>query len=130
VSPSTVFDTAYWINRAEEARRLAEGMQDANTRILMLGIAECYEVIAKSYEKIAKWKERQGEPEEQRSLQHKMNNYSSPAPAQVDLKGVVKRIHGIGAARRIEIALGSEPAKTISSKSMRRTTNHGASAKS
>jgi hypothetical protein len=59
-SPSTVFDTAYSINRAEEARRLAEGMQDANTRILMLGIAESYEVIAKSYEKIAKWKKASG----------------------------------------------------------------------
>ena len=35
-----------------------------------------------------------------------------PASAESDLKGVVKRIHGIGAARRVEIALG-EPAQTI-----------------
>ena len=36
-----------------------------------------------------------------------------PASAKADLEGVVKRIHGIGAARRVEIALGSEPAQTI-----------------
>jgi sulfate transport system ATP-binding protein len=36
-----------------------------------------------------------------------------PASVEADLKGVVRRIHGIGAARRIEIALGSEQAPTI-----------------
>jgi len=36
-----------------------------------------------------------------------------PASAEADLKGVVKSIHGIGAARRVEIALGSEPAETV-----------------
>ena len=36
-----------------------------------------------------------------------------PASAEADLKGVVKRIHGIGAARRVEIALDSEPAATV-----------------
>jgi sulfate/thiosulfate transport system ATP-binding protein len=36
-------------------------------------------------------------------------------PASVDnsLKGVVKRVHGIGPARRVEIALGSDPAETV-----------------
>jgi sulfate transport system ATP-binding protein len=36
-----------------------------------------------------------------------------PASAECDLKGVVRRVHGIGAARRIEIALGSEQSPTI-----------------
>jgi sulfate/thiosulfate transport system ATP-binding protein len=36
-----------------------------------------------------------------------------PASAEDDLKGVVKRIHGIGPARRIEIELGNEPAQTV-----------------
>jgi sulfate transport system ATP-binding protein len=36
-----------------------------------------------------------------------------PASAEDDLKGVVKRIHGIGPARRIEIELGREPEQTI-----------------
>jgi sulfate transport system ATP-binding protein len=36
-----------------------------------------------------------------------------PASAEGDLRGVVKRVHGIGPARRIEIALGTEPAQTI-----------------
>jgi hypothetical protein len=43
--------------RAEEAHTLAEGMADAHTKILMLGIAESYEQIAKSYESLAKWQE-------------------------------------------------------------------------
>ncbi|HXW48794.1 MAG TPA: TOBE-like domain-containing protein [Xanthobacteraceae bacterium] len=36
-----------------------------------------------------------------------------PPSAESDLKGLVKRIHGIGAARRVEIALASEAAPTI-----------------
>jgi sulfate transport system ATP-binding protein len=37
-----------------------------------------------------------------------------PASAENDLKGVVKRIHGIGAARRIEIELvGNQPQTVI-----------------
>ena len=36
-----------------------------------------------------------------------------PTSTEVDLEGVVKRIHGIGAARRVEIALGGEAAQTI-----------------
>jgi hypothetical protein len=32
-------------------------MADAHTKILMLGIAESYEQIAKSYESLAKWQE-------------------------------------------------------------------------
>jgi sulfate transport system ATP-binding protein len=36
-----------------------------------------------------------------------------PASPQDSLQGVIKRIHGIGPARRLEIALGDEPAQTI-----------------
>ena len=36
-----------------------------------------------------------------------------PPSAESDLEGLVKRIHGIGAARRVEIALASEAAPTI-----------------
>jgi sulfate transport system ATP-binding protein len=36
-----------------------------------------------------------------------------PAPAEDDLKGVIKRVHGIGAARRVEIELGGETPQTI-----------------
>jgi hypothetical protein len=57
-SPSPPYDSEYWKKRAEEARTLAEGMADAQTKILMLGIAESYEQIAKSYESLAKWQER------------------------------------------------------------------------
>ena len=36
-----------------------------------------------------------------------------PASPKDNLQGVIKRIHGIGPARRLEIALGGEPAQTI-----------------
>jgi sulfate/thiosulfate transport system ATP-binding protein len=36
-----------------------------------------------------------------------------PASPQDNLQGVIKRIHGIGPARRLEIALAGEPAPTI-----------------
>lgn len=36
-----------------------------------------------------------------------------PASAEDNLKGIVRRVHGIGPGRRIEIALGSENAETI-----------------
>jgi hypothetical protein len=42
-----------WRKRAEEARTLSERMLDAHTKVLMLGIAESYERIAKSYDLIA-----------------------------------------------------------------------------
>ena len=45
-----ISDVDYWRNRVEEARALAERMNDPHTKALMLGIAE-------SYEKIAKWVE-------------------------------------------------------------------------
>ena len=61
-SPSPPYDPEYWKKRAEEARTLAEGMHDAHTKILMLGIAESYEQIAKSYESLAKWEGRPHEP--------------------------------------------------------------------
>jgi hypothetical protein len=62
-SPSAPYDTTYWRKRAEEARSLAEGMRDAHIRVLMLGIAESYEQIAKSYEKLTELKRHPGEPE-------------------------------------------------------------------
>ena len=61
-SPSPSYDPEYWKKRAEEARTLAGGMQDAHTKILMLGIAESYEQIAKSYDTPAKWEGRPHEP--------------------------------------------------------------------
>ena len=61
--PSPPFDPEYWKRRAEEARTLAEGMHEAHTKILMLGIAESYEQIAKSYESLAKWKGPPGKSE-------------------------------------------------------------------
>lgn len=36
-----------------------------------------------------------------------------PPCADVSLKGVIKRVHGIGGARRVEIALGRERAETV-----------------
>lgn len=48
----------YFRKRAEESRTLAEQMLDAQTKILVLGIAESYEKIAESYEKIANWEKR------------------------------------------------------------------------
>jgi hypothetical protein len=51
-------DPGYWKKRAEEARTLAEGMNDPHSKILMLGTAEAYEKIAKSYENLARWKPR------------------------------------------------------------------------
>ena len=50
VPPSTINDADYWRKRAEEARTISEGMTDAHTKSLMLGVAE-------SYEKITKWAE-------------------------------------------------------------------------
>ncbi len=55
-------DVDYFRKRAEEARTLAEEMQDAHTKSLMLGIAESYEQIAKSFEKVEKWEKRQRDP--------------------------------------------------------------------
>jgi hypothetical protein len=61
--PSVPYDVEYWRNRAEEARQLAETMRDSHSKILMLGIAESYEEIAKSYEKVAQWMKRSRGPE-------------------------------------------------------------------
>jgi len=42
----------YWRKRAEEARTMSERMLDSYIKVLMLGIAESYEQIAKSYDLI------------------------------------------------------------------------------
>jgi hypothetical protein len=47
-----VENSDHWRNRAEEARTLSERMLDAQTKFLMLGIAETYERIAKCYDAV------------------------------------------------------------------------------
>jgi hypothetical protein len=61
--PSEFRDVEYWLKRAEEARSLAEEMKDAHTKSLMLGIAESYENIAKSYKTIGDYEKRRSENE-------------------------------------------------------------------
>jgi DNA-binding ferritin-like protein len=56
------YDAEYCRKQAEETRALAEKMQDARTKSLMLGIAKSYEEMAKSYDKIANWQKRTREP--------------------------------------------------------------------
>ena len=58
---SGLHDVEYWLKRAEEARVFAEEMKDVYTKSLMLGIAESYERIAKSYKTIADYEKRQSE---------------------------------------------------------------------
>jgi DNA-binding ferritin-like protein len=60
-SPSELRDVEYWRKRAEESRALAEEMKDADTKSLMIGIAESYERIAASYEAIADYEKRHRE---------------------------------------------------------------------
>jgi len=62
-SPSPLYDPEYWKKRAEEARTLAEGMNDTYAKLLMMGTAEVYENIAKSYESLARWKKHQRDHE-------------------------------------------------------------------
>jgi hypothetical protein len=62
-SSSNFKDAEYFRKRTEEARTLAEEMLDAHTKSLMLDIAKGYEEIAKSYQKIADFQKRTGEPE-------------------------------------------------------------------
>jgi hypothetical protein len=50
VMPTTFGTPAYWQERAEEARALAEDMNDAEARRAMLAVAENYEKIAKRAE--------------------------------------------------------------------------------
>jgi len=42
--------TAYWRFRAEETRTIADEMKDAKTKLIMVGVAEDYERIAKLFE--------------------------------------------------------------------------------
>ena len=51
-------DVEYWRKRAKEAHSLAGEMQDDRTKSLMLEIAESYQQIAKSCEKIANLEKR------------------------------------------------------------------------
>ena len=45
------YDAAYWRQRSEETRRLAQGMRDAKVRRAMLKLATTYDWIAESAEK-------------------------------------------------------------------------------
>ena len=53
-SPARPYDPEYWRKRAEETRELVEKLSNADKKLLMLGIAEIYEQIAKSHENLAK----------------------------------------------------------------------------
>ena len=61
-SSSDFKDVEYFRKRAEEARTLAEEMLDAHTKSLMLDIAKGYEEIVKSYQRIADFQKRTGDP--------------------------------------------------------------------
>jgi hypothetical protein len=52
--PPQPYDPAYWRKRAEETRELAEKTSDPHKKILMQGVAEIYEQIAKSDESLAR----------------------------------------------------------------------------
>jgi len=45
------YDVAYWRQRSEETRRLAQGMGDAKVRRAMLKLAATYDWIAESAER-------------------------------------------------------------------------------
>jgi DNA-binding ferritin-like protein len=57
-SSSDLNDAEHFRKRAKEARSSAEKTGDARTKSLMLAIAESYEQIATSREKVAKWENR------------------------------------------------------------------------
>ena len=42
-----VDDPVHWLGRAEEARAIAEDMRDAESKRIMLGIADDYDKLAK-----------------------------------------------------------------------------------
>ena len=44
--PSNLYDTEYWLVRAEETRSLAELMSNSDTKRIMLSIARSYDEIA------------------------------------------------------------------------------------
>ena len=53
--PSHVFDDPkHWLQRAEQARALAEQMSDAASREMMLGIVKDYERLAEQAEQRAR----------------------------------------------------------------------------
>ena len=51
---SLVNNVEYWHSRAEEARVLAESLQDENSKQIMLGIARDYERMAELAERRVK----------------------------------------------------------------------------
>ena len=48
--PAKENDSSYWRGRAAEARAMADEMQDAKAKVIMLEIVESYERIAASVE--------------------------------------------------------------------------------
>jgi hypothetical protein len=49
-TPSFIHDPAHWRQRAEQARTIADQMNDAEAKGMMLKIAEDYEKLAKRAE--------------------------------------------------------------------------------
>jgi hypothetical protein len=49
-NPSFIHEPAHWRKRAEQARTIADQMNDAEARSMMLKIAEDYEKLAKRAE--------------------------------------------------------------------------------
>jgi hypothetical protein len=43
-------DPHHWLERAEEARTLAEGMDTSQNKAIMLGVAETYELLTENAE--------------------------------------------------------------------------------
>jgi hypothetical protein len=53
--PRVIDNPEHWRARAEECRTLAEQMNDAEARRIMLGIVDSYERLAERAEVRAKW---------------------------------------------------------------------------
>jgi hypothetical protein len=57
--PDAIDTPEFWRKRAEETRTLAITISDPNTKRVMLGIADSYEMLAKEAEERAKLAEKQ-----------------------------------------------------------------------
>jgi len=59
--PDAIDTPEHWRERAKQTRALADAISDPNTKRVMLGIAESYEMLAKDAEERAKLAEKQPE---------------------------------------------------------------------